>query len=217
VKGSLPQTPVARADSSRRDGGQEAAVSPSDREASVATRLGDRTLAAAAALGERAAFETIVHRYGPMLYGYVRRMVVDSAAADDVAQETFVAAWRQIDRYRGEASLKTWLFRICDRKIIDSRRVRYAEPIDDRLIDPVDESVNIDPAVVLSNTEFLAALERALAELPVRQRACWVLREIDGLTFPEIGVTLNLSSGAARGHHHRARATLRQRMQRWQR
>lgn len=182
-----------------------------------AMHLGDRTLAAAAALGERAAFETIVHRYGPMLYGYVRRMVTDSAAVDDVVQETFVAAWRQIDRYRGEASLKTWLFRICDRKIIDSRRVRYAEPIDDRLIDPIDPGADSDPAVVVSNTEFLAALERALAELPVRQRASWVLREIDGLTFPDIGVTLKMSSGAARGHHHRAQATLRQRMQRWQR
>ena len=95
--------------------------------------------------------------------------------------------------------------------------MRYAEPIDDRLIDPVDESAASDPAVVASNAEFLAALDRALAELPVRQRAVWVLREIDGLTFPEIGVTLQLSSGAARGHHHRAQTTLRQRMQRWQR
>lgn len=178
--------------------------------------LGDRTLAAAAALGERAAFETIVHRYGPMLYGYVRRMVGDGDAADDVVQETFVAAWRQIENYRGDAALKTWLFRICDRKIIDSRRMRYAEPIDDRLIDPVDEANGSDPAMVVSNTAFLTALERALAELPVRQRASWVLREIDGLTFPEIGATLNLSPGAARGHHHRAQATLRQRMQRWQ-
>lgn len=183
---------------------------------SDASHLGDRTLAAAAAMGERAAFETIVHRYGPLLYGYVRRMISDQAGVDDVMQETFVAAWRQIDHYRGEAALKTWLFRICDRKIIDSRRVRYAEPIDDRLIDPIDPAADSDPAIVLSNNEFLAALERALAELPVRQRAVWVLREIDGLTFPQIGVTLKLSPGAARGHHHRAQSTLRQRMQRWQ-
>jgi RNA polymerase sigma-70 factor (ECF subfamily) len=180
------------------------------------TVLGDRTLAAAAALGDRTAFETIVRRYGPLLYGYVRRMIADHSSVDDVVQETFVAAWRQIDGYRGDATLKTWLFRICDRKVIDSRRLRYAAPIDDRLLDPVDASADADPAVVLSNTEFLAALERALAELPVRQRACWVLREIDGLTFPEIGVTLTLSPGAARGHHHRAQRTLQQRMQRWQ-
>jgi RNA polymerase sigma-70 factor, ECF subfamily len=181
-----------------------------------APHLGDRTLAAAAALGERSAFETIVHRYGPMLYGYVRRMVSDQDAVADVVQETFVAAWRQMDSYRGDASLKTWLFRICDRKIIDSRRVRYAEPIDDRLLEPM-EAAAADPAIVVSNTEFLAALERALTELPVRQRAVWILREIDGLTFPQIGVALTLSSGAVRGHYHRAQAMLRQRMQRWHR
>lgn len=183
---------------------------------STTTHLGDRTLAAAAALGERSAFETIVRRYGPLLYGYTRHMIGDQDAVGDVVQETFVAAWRQLDHYRGEAALKTWLFRICDRKIIDSRRVRYAAPIDDRLIDPIDTSATSDPAAVASSDEFLKALQRALAELPVRQRATWVLHEIDGLTFPQIGVTLNLSPGAARGHHHRAQTTLRQRMQRWQ-
>ena len=218
TRGISRHAPPWRANPARQGAREEAAVEPPPRAAAAAaTRLGDRTLAAAAALGERAAFETIVHRYGPMLYGYVRRMVVDGGAVDDVVQETLVAAWRQMDRYRGEASLKTWLFRICDRKIIDSRRVRYAEPIDDRLLDPVDGAADADPAVVLSNTEFLASLERARAELPVRQRASWVLREIDGLTFPEIAVTLNLSPGAVRGHHHRAQSTHRQRMQRWQR
>ena len=136
-------------------------------------RLGDRTLAAAAALGDRAAFETVVHRYGPLLYGYVRRMIGDQNAVEDVMQETFMAAWRQIDGYRGEATLKTWLFRICERKVSDSRRLRYAEPIDDRLLDPVDPAALADPHVTAVNSEFLTALDRALQELPVRQRAVW--------------------------------------------
>ena len=205
--------------SSLASGGGRGVVDTPTRETSSATnQLGEHALAVAAALGDRVAFETIVHRYGPLLYGYVRRMISDCDAVDDVVQETFIAAWRQIHNYRGDAALKTWLFRICDRKIVDSRRVRYAEPIDDRLLDPINPSAAAqDPAVVVSITEFLAALERALAELPVRQRACWVLREIDALTFPQIGVTLKMSPGAARGHHHRAQVTLRQRMQRWQR
>ena len=187
------------------------------RDATDVPRLGDRTLAAAAGLGDRAAFETIVLRYGPALYGYVRRMIRDQNAVDDVVQETFVAAWRQIDGYRGEATLKTWLFRICERKVSDSRRLRYAEPIDDRLLDPVDPAARADPSIVAMNTEFLTALEHALTELPVRQRAVWILREIDDLTFPQIGMTLAMSPGAARGHHHRARSTLQHRMRRWQR
>ena len=138
------------------------------RDATDVPRLGDRTLAAAAGLGDRAAFETIVLRYGPALYGYVRRMIRDQNAVDDVVQETFVAAWRQIDGYRGEATLKTWLFRICERKVSDSRRLRYAEPIDDRLLDPVDPAARADPSIVAMNTEFLTALERALTTLSAR-------------------------------------------------
>lgn len=180
------------------------------------TRWGDRTLAAAAAIGERAAFESIVHRYGPLLYGYARRMMCDQSAVDDIVQETFVAAWRQIHGFRADASIKTWLFRICDSKIADSGRLRYAEPIDDRLLEPLTPAVLADPSVMIVNAAFLQALERALSELPVRQRAVWVLREIDGLTFPQIGTTLALSPGAARGHHLRAQITLRQRMSRWQ-
>ncbi len=158
-----------------------------------------------------------MHRYGPALYGYVRRLITDQTAVDDVVQETLVAAWRQIDGYRGEASLKTWLFRICERKVSDSRRLRYAEPIDDRLLDPVDPAALADPSIASMNSEFLTALERALQELPVRQRAVWILREIDGLTFPHIGMTLAMRPYAARGHHHRARSTLQQRMRRWRR
>lgn len=182
---------------------------------SAADQVSDRVLAAAAAMGDRDAFEVLIRRHGPALYRYARRMVGDDDAVDDITQSTFINAWRQIGGFRGDASLRTWLFSICARKVIDSRRVKRAEPIDDRLIEPVDTSPARDPFVFVSNTEFLAALEVALAELPVRQRAAWILREVEALTFPQIGVILNLSPDAVRGHHHRARATLRQRMQRW--
>lgn len=175
----------------------------------------DREVTAAAAAGDVAAFETLVIRHGPALYRYARRMTRDEAAVADIVQETFVAAWRQIDRFRGESGVKTWLFAICARKVVDSHRVKRAEPLDDRLLDPADPSPTADPFATVTNAEFLAALESALGELPPRQRAVWVLREVEELTFPQIGEILNLSSDGARGHHHRARATLQQRLQRW--
>ncbi len=97
----------------------------------------------------------------------------------------------------------------------DSHRVKRAIPLDDRLIDPVDSSASSDPFATLSNTEFLGALEEALAELPPRQRAVWMLREVEELTFPQIGTILSLSPDGARGHHHRAKTTLQQRLERW--
>ena len=177
---------------------------------------GDAALVSAAALGDRAAFEVVVHRYGPMLYRYAQRMLANEHDVADVVQETFVAAWRQFDNFRGHSSLKTWLFSICARKIVDSYRVKRAVPIDDLALQAHPSAgLDGDPFAAASSAEFLAALERALEELPPRQRAAWVLREIEDMTFPQIGDILGLTPDTARGHHFRATRTLRERLRRW--
>jgi RNA polymerase sigma-70 factor, ECF subfamily len=177
----------------------------------------DEALQAAAALGDREAFDAIVNRYGPVIYRYARRMLAVEADAADVVQDTFVAAWRQLPTFRGASSLRTWLFSICSRKVADSYRVKRAQPVEDWVLEPaVHRSTASDPFTAVSNAEFLAALEQALAELPPRQRAAWLMREIECMTFPEIGDVLRLSPDAVRGHHHRATATLRVLLRRWQ-
>lgn len=177
---------------------------------------GDAFLLSAVALGDREAFEVVVRRYGPPLFRYARRMLANHDDVADVVQDTFVAAWRQLKSFRGTSSLQTWLFAICSRKIVDTYRVKHAQPIDDRLLDALPaSSKGTDPFVAASNTAFLAALEAALGELPPRQRASWVLREIESMTFPQIGEVLRLSPDAARGHHFRATSTLRNRLARW--
>lgn len=178
---------------------------------------GDEVLRQAATLGDREAFEVLVHRYGPTLYRYGRRMLANEADVADVVQETFVAAWSGLDSFRGASSFKTWLFSICSRKIVDTYRLKHAVPVDDQLLAAVpatDEAT--DPFVAASQHQFLAALEAALTELPVRQRATWVMREVEAMTFPEIGTILGLSPDAVRGHHHRATSTLKVRLRRWQ-
>ncbi len=99
-----------------------------DRPAVALADAGDAALASAAALGDRAAFEVVVHRYGPMLYRYARRMLTNEHDVADAVQETFVAAWRQLGTFRASSSLKTWLFSICARKIVDTYRVKSASP-----------------------------------------------------------------------------------------
>ncbi|MGB3480639.1 MAG: sigma-70 family RNA polymerase sigma factor [Mycobacterium sp.] len=173
----------------------------------------DDALRTAASLGDREAFDVIVLRYGPMLHRYGRRMLADEA---DVVQDTFVAAWRQIGAFRGSSSLRTWLFSICYRKIVDTYRVKRAQPVEDWILEPAAVDTTADPFAKVSNSAFLAALEQALAELPARQRATWMMREIEQMTFPEIGEVLQLSADAVRGHHHRATGTLRVLLSRWQ-
>ncbi|WP_235892601.1 RNA polymerase sigma factor [Mycolicibacterium hodleri] len=178
---------------------------------------GEGALLTAASLGDREAFEVVVHRYGPALHRYARRLVANEADVADVVQATFIAAWRQLGTFRGGSSLKTWLFAICSHKITDNYRIKRAQPIDDQLLEAMPASQRSgDPFTAASNTAFLGALEAALAELPYRQRASWVLREIESMTFPDIGKTLDVSPDAARGHHFRATATLRTRLKRWQ-
>jgi RNA polymerase sigma-70 factor (ECF subfamily) len=179
--------------------------------------VSDDVLCTVAALGDREAFEVIVSRYGPSLYRYCRRMLSTEADVADVVQDTFIAAWRQLGSFRATSSLRTWLFAICSRKIVDTRRIRRAQPIDDRLLEALPDEVGLsDPFAAASNSAFLAALEKALDELPARQRAAWVMHEIELMTFPEIGPVLHISPDAVRGHHHRATATLRLRLRRWQ-
>jgi RNA polymerase sigma-70 factor (ECF subfamily) len=177
----------------------------------------DEMLQAAAMLGDREAFDVIVNRYGPVLYRYARRMLSVDADVGDVVQETFVAAWRQLSTFRGASSLRTWLFSICFRKVVDTYRVKRAQPVEDWVLEPLaSQSLALDPFAAVSNAAFLVALEQALAELPPRQRAAWMLREIELMSFPDIGDVLQLSPDAVRGHHRRATTTLRILLRRWQ-
>lgn len=179
------------------------------------SQVGDAALARAARLGDREAFETIVHRHGPSLYRYARRMLVDDRDVQEVVQDAFVGAWRDLEHYREQSSLRTWLFSITAHKAVDRVRKARAQPIDDWVLRTRPAGATSDPHTQLSQAEFLAALDHALAELPYRQRACWLLREVEGMTQVEIGRILDLSAGAVRGHLRRARTTLAERMVNW--
>ena len=177
----------------------------------------DEALRASAVVGDREAFDAIVNRYGPVLYRYARRMLAYEADVPDVVQDTFVAAWQQIGAFRGSSSLRTWLFAICYRKIADTHRLKRARPVEDWVLEPLaGPDTSADPFTAASNAAFLDALELALGELPVRQRAVWMMREVEQMTFPEIGEVLHLSPDAVRGHHLRAVKTLRVLLRRWQ-
>ncbi|MEO6880396.1 MAG: sigma-70 family RNA polymerase sigma factor [Mycobacteriaceae bacterium] len=176
---------------------------------------GEQALVEAARLGDRGAFEEIVRRNGASMYRYARRMLRDSGDAQEAVQDAFVAAWQGLESYQGRSSLTTWLLRLTVHKSIDLARRSRASPVDDRMLSTVAAGPASDPLVHATQGELLAELELALAELPYRQRACWVLVEVDGLSPSEVGEVVGLSPGAVRGQLHRARSNLERRMQRW--
>ncbi|MGU3436649.1 RNA polymerase sigma factor [Actinomycetes bacterium M1A6_2h] len=176
----------------------------------------DDDLVRAAKLGDRGAFDDIVRKHGPAMYRYALNMLSDSGAAEEAVQDAFVAAWKGLDDFRSDAKLRTWLFGITAHKSIDARRRRLPKPAEDWIFETVVADASSSPEAQLSGSEFLSALRDALATLPERQRACWLLREVEGMSQVEIGQILTMSPGAVRGQLNRARTALRERMATWQ-
>lgn len=191
------------------------AVTHDDQFGAEFVAASDRELVNAAALGERDAFEAIVFRYGPEMLRYATHMLSDGGAAEEVTQDAFVAAWKGLDRFRWDSSLRTWLFTLVSNKVVDHRRRRSIAPTQDWVLDTTPAPASDNPETHVSNTDFLNELSIALAELPYRQRAAWLLREVDGMTHAEIARILTVTPSAVRGHLVRAKATLSERMATW--
>jgi RNA polymerase sigma-70 factor (ECF subfamily) len=186
----------------------EVAGSAQDRER-------DLVLARAAALGDRDAFEEIVRLHGPGMLRYARRVLRDPGDAEEAVQDAFVAAWRSLERYRGESALRTWLFGLTSHKAVDLARRRRPAPVDDELVAERPAGPAADPWEHAGAADLARALERALARLPYRQRACWLLVEIEGLTQAEVAEVLGIGPDAVRGQLFRARRALEERMATW--
>lgn len=176
----------------------------------------DQALVRAAAVGDEDAFQVIVDRHGPGMYRYARRLVggSDNDAAE-VTQEAFISAWKNLGGYGGRSSLRTWLFRLVHRRAVDLQRRRRPTPINDDLLSRMVRPAADNPLQEVLDAELMTALQQALDELPWHQRSTWLLREIEGMSYDEIADALAMSVGSVRGHLHRGRRTLAERMARW--
>lgn len=184
-----------------------------------AMRVQDRTdpvLARRAALGDRQAFAEIFDRHASALYRYALRMLNgDHQAAEDALQDALTMAWLKMDSFRGDSALRTWLFRLIANACIDGRRRRRPIAVDDNLLEVLATDTAPGPHEAATAEELRQALDVALLELPWRQRASWLLREIEGLSYAEIAKVLDTNTAVVRGQLHRARATLAVRMVQW--
>lgn len=176
----------------------------------------DGALVRAARVGDEMAFQLIVERYGPGMYRYALRLVGGSDTdADEVTQEAFISAWKNLATYAGHSNLKTWLFRLVHRRAVDLQRHRRPTPVNDDLLSRMVKPAEDNPLQHVMDAELLAALREALDELPWHQRATWLLREVEGMSYNEMSVALAMPVGSVRGHLHRGRKTLAERMARW--
>jgi RNA polymerase sigma-70 factor (ECF subfamily) len=153
--------------------------------------MSDETLLDLYGQGDPAAARALTLRLTPRVLGYAARLLTDRAEAEDVTQEAMLRLWKMAPDWRsGEAKVSTWLYRVVTNLCTD--RLRRTRGVD---IDAVPEPEDDQPAAGerLQQATRMAALDKALATLPDRQREAVVLRHIEGLSNPEIAEILDIS------------------------
>jgi RNA polymerase sigma-70 factor (ECF subfamily) len=177
--------------------------------------LVERTVA-----GDQKAFELLVLKYQRRIERLIGRMVRDTDLVEDIAQETFIRAYRALAQFRGEAQFYTWLYRIAvntaKKALVDLKRDPLVSENALRGGDEEDETSAVEneltsaetPETVLAAKEIATAVNSAMESLPEELRQAVTLREIEGLSYEEIAEVMNCPIGTVRSRIFRAREAI---------
>jgi RNA polymerase sigma-70 factor (ECF subfamily) len=176
---------------------------------------------------EDAAYDELVRTYSASIFHVAYRMLGDSAEASDAVQEIFLKVFRNIGGFKGEAALKTWIFKIAFSEILNrlrwwKRRYRYATvSLDDQPPGaPASAGYKVaspspSPEEALQSKEQEIAIQEALGKLSKEHRSIIVLRDIEGFSYNEIADVLGVSVGTVKSRLARARADLKKSIMRY--
>jgi len=186
----------------------EQSLEPEDGTGPALAELDEPALVAACLAGRREAFDMIVELHRRAVYQLCYRFVGNHEDASDLSQEVFIRAFRGLDRFRGDSSLGTWLYRIAVNVSLNkvSAKQPQTEPIDAR---PHIDSRAVDPSSELLRGERAAQVRAAIACLPKKQRATVILRIYHDLSHEEIAGVLGSSVGAVKANFFHGLAKLR--------
>lgn len=184
----------------------------------------EQELVARLKAGDQAAYAELVERYGGRIYNLALRMMGDEAAAEDVLQETFLNAFKAMDRFEERASLSTWLYRIANNAAL--MRLRRREPVFFSIDTPVETDQGEQmprqffdfcclPERDLLSEEARREMMAAIDELPDTLRVVFVLRDLEGLSTQQTADELGLSVPAVKTRLMRARLALRERLSKY--
>lgn len=184
------------------------------------TSLIDQALVEGLRAGQEGAYETLILRFEQPVYSIVSRLVDDPADAADAVQEVFLKVFRNVSHFRGDSSLKTWIYRIAVNEARNQRRWFGRHRAKEIGIEPAsnDESGaigwladrNPSPFEIALDHEMQDLVEEALKRVNDHFRAAVVLREIEGLSYEEIANVLEVSLGTVKSRILRGREALRQ-------
>ena len=184
----------------------------------------DLVLVKRSVAGDAKAYELLVMKYQRRIERLIGHMVRDTDLVQDIAQETFIRAYRALGQFRGDAQFYTWLYRIAvntaKKALVDLRRDPVVTETALRSGEAEDETSAVEneltseetPETVLSAKEIAAAVNEAVLALPEELRQAVTLREIEGLSYEEIADAMNCPIGTVRSRIFRAREAISQRV-----
>ena len=155
--------------------------------------------------GNETSFNELVRRYQEKIYWIARRFVNDHDQADDIVQEVFVKVYSALKQFRGESSVYTWLYRITVNVALNAlrkQRVRDFVRIDEFFETADDE--NEQPDAIFEKNEQQILIEEAIAKLPGKQKAVFILRYHEELSYEEISKILKTSIGGLKANYFHA-------------
>lgn len=149
-------------------------------------------------------FNLLVRKYQQKLYWHIRKMVIDHDDADDLVQEVFVKIWKNIDGFREEAQLYTWIYRIATNECLNflrKKRNRFFLPIHD-LQD--DLTQKLESGSYISGDDIQVKLQKALLTLPDKQRLVFNMKYFEEMTYDDIAEITGTSVGSLKASYHHA-------------
>lgn len=163
-------------------------------EKNIVAQLKDESLRAAA-------FSAIVERYSEQIYRHIRRMVLSHEDTNDLVQETFIKAWTNIDKFRGESQIQTWLYRIAINETLTFIGKNRGSTIS---IDTPEGAVadKLKSDVFFNGDRAEALFHEAVSRLPAKQRLTFNMKYYEEMKYEEMSALLDTSVGALKASYH---------------
>ena len=190
----------------------------------IDAELTDEILMARVKSGDDAAFQALVRRYKNRIIGFVYRTVNSRELAEDIAQEAFLRVFTKSHTFRDGAKFSPWLYRIATNLAINElrrrKRVRFISlerPLrmqdGDELVRDVEDESGHAPDAMAEQQEMRVEIARAIADLPIKYRVAFVLRDIQGHSYDAIAEMVGVPLGTIKSRVNRARSRFRDLMQ----
>ena len=145
-----------------------------------------------------------MEKYQEKVYWVIRRMVLDHESSDDIAQETFVKVWSNLDKFKGDSKLYTWIYRIATNEALAhlrKKKRRFFLPIGD----VENELVSVlETDIYYSGDEIQLKLQKALLKLPKKQRLVFNMKYFEEMKFKDIAEVMEVSVGSLKAQYHHA-------------